>query len=181
VVAVAPVGDPADLIGPLAENRSPFVVLFAAGFLAVRPDVDVTDLLTDVGLEAVTAARTSCQVPSPDGHVLRRYSRTFGSYLAQNRAGGAAATAPVLVQQGTADALITRPRLLRTVGRLCASGDVVELRAVDADHVDVLAAGDADRAAWLRSRFAGDPVASECPPGSAELSGPSSRAIAQSR
>jgi len=162
-VAIAPVVDLTEVAAADEVLGTTFLVLAINGFLATDPDVDVDDLLTDVGRDAIADAEERCQPRPVAGDIIEEESDALDAYFAASAVGQAPATVPILVQQGDADQLTTPDRTSDAVGRLCELGDTVALRSyAGADHTTVVQAGATDAAAWVADRFAGAAAPSTC-------------------
>jgi acetyl esterase/lipase len=162
-VAVAPVGDPAVLVGPLQTTRSPLMVHLVAGFLAARPSVEPESILSAAGLRWLEEATELCALGPAGGPILRRHVPELGRYLARNRAGQDGAVAPVLVQQGRDDRIVTFEHTLQTIDRLCRRGATVDVEVYDGvGHRDVRNVGGDPVLRWLHDRLAEHPAADDC-------------------
>ena len=158
--ALAPAADPGALVAVgLADTQA----LVVAGWLASDPDVDEDDVLTDIGKEAVEAAEETCDVDITGPLLNDAGMAGLAAYAAENTAGSQPVTVPVLVTQGTDDALVSPDVTRAAVARTCALGGTVELREYDgADHLTIVPESTPDAIAWLADRFAGAPAASTC-------------------
>jgi alpha-beta hydrolase superfamily lysophospholipase len=173
-------GAPAAEIGrtiPLAAQlprAAGFYALAAKGLLAAYPeDVDEASLFTPEALEAAKVADDACVVD-----VIQQLSTFPGSLapgdisqdeaivdlFARSSAGDRPAGAPVLVVQGTTDAIVTKGSTDRFVEKACVLGDVVDYVTYEgAGHVDVVPTAKPDILAWIAARFAGDAARNTCP------------------
>lgn len=84
-------------------------------------------------------------------------------WLEANDPGQVVSASPLLLVQGGADALVVPARTDALQARLCGLGQVVDrLDLPTATHDTELTEGDADIAAWLAARLAGDPPTDDC-------------------
>jgi pimeloyl-ACP methyl ester carboxylesterase len=90
------------------------------------------------------------------------------SVMFENDPGRRATSAPILVVQGDADAVVVPARTESLFAKLCAIGAVVDLQIIPgAGHDDVARrAATVLSAPWLAARFAGEPAPSGCAPAS---------------
>jgi fermentation-respiration switch protein FrsA (DUF1100 family) len=87
----------------------------------------------------------------------------WASLLRENTPGSGLTTAPLLVVQGDADPLVLPEVTEAFVGRLCASGHVVEYRVYPGvGHVAIGPTAGSDAAQWIADRLAGVPARSTC-------------------
>jgi acetyl esterase/lipase len=83
--------------------------------------------------------------------------------LLDNDVGDVAAEAPLLLISGTLDDRVVIDRVRSLFERLCAAGQVTDLRVLDgADHGDIVPRTVADATHWMRSRLAGEPPTDSC-------------------
>jgi hypothetical protein len=120
-----------------------------------------------------TGSRSQLAVDLPDAEVLRlRFLDSqpwnvsgWDALLVDNSPGTAAITAPVLVNQGSADTMVWRDVTAGWVAAQCRAGVDVTLQEYDGvSHVEIGFRSAADTVAWLGDRFAGRPAATGCPP-----------------
>jgi alpha-beta hydrolase superfamily lysophospholipase len=176
VVAGAPAAD-VETIVPAASGfarAAGFYVLAAKGFAAAYPDEIHEDaLFTPEALAASATADQACVID-----VIRQFSTFPGPItpgdisqnealmrrLRQSSAGRRPAGAPLLVIQGTADAVVNQGFTDRLVEQACGVGDVLDYRTYEgAGHSDVLVPAKPDILAWMAARFADDAVTNTCP------------------
>ena len=125
------------------------------------------DVLTPEAQALVPDLATECSVDiaSPPTLVDLRDRPDWLARLRENTPASIRTDVPVLIFQGDADQVVPIESTRSMVARMCAVGDVVDLRVIPgADHVgsvsptSVLAA-----VAWVGERLAGFPARSTCP------------------
>ena len=86
-----------------------------------------------------------------------------GEWLEANDPGQVVSASPLLLVQGGADILVVPARTDALQARLCGLGQVVDrLDYPTATHDTELVEGEADIAAWLAARLAGEPPTDDC-------------------
>ena len=168
--AAAPV---TDLRANTAAAASDFAggvqALLLAGLLERQPAIDPATLLTDAGVAAVATAATGCSgdLLGVEAPLLvagaDEPGTPYGDLLDAAGVAQVATDVPILVAMGTADLTVPAAATAEAVERMCALGDVVELRAYEGEgHLEVLQSSAADVLAWTIDRFAGEPAPSTC-------------------
>lgn len=164
--------------GPLDEVVTQVVgVMMLYGAAAEHPDVDFDDYASDqVSAVAAEVMTTRClpdiiaamaPIPAADFYdVDPRSTEPTRSLLAANDVGTVAVDSPVLLVQGTADALVALGRTRDLFERMCASGQVTEYTEYpDATHDDIGARASVQITDWLEARLAGLPPTDTCATG----------------
>jgi acetyl esterase/lipase len=83
--------------------------------------------------------------------------------IAANEVGNVAVDAPLLLVSGSLDPLVVADRVRALFDRLCAAGQVTDLRIVDgANHGDIVMVTALDAGAWMAGRVAGEPATDAC-------------------
>ncbi|HEX7609341.1 MAG TPA: lipase family protein [Solirubrobacteraceae bacterium] len=81
----------------------------------------------------------------------------------QNTPGAASIGVPVLITQGGADKIVPVLATQRLAAKLCARGEIVDLRIYPSvEHLEAGIVVAPDVAAWIGARFAGRPAPSTC-------------------
>jgi hypothetical protein len=147
-----------------------FAYLAVAGIAAAYPEADPADFLTPEGMKVLAAVDRGCdaifeatagipadQLVKPDGVSNPTWNR-----LAHAQDAGQVKTndAPTLLIHSTGDHLVP-PAFSELVGaRMCANGQVVERRLIDAgDHAPAMAPAFGVAFPWIEARFANHPPA----------------------
>lgn len=172
VVGGAP---PSDFARTAGAFESPLVAGFAVmigyGWDAAYPAADLEPLLTPEALALLEVVEQSCV-----SEVITRYASVgdvfegdpftqepWPSLLEENGLGGLPVDVPVLLVQGTADALVPLPATGAYAAELCAQGVDVELRTYEgADHTAASVDSAGDAVAWLGDRVEGRPTSPTC-------------------
>jgi hypothetical protein len=178
VAGVAAGGVPADLAtvarhvdgGPAAG----LVLAGAVGQGAAYPELPLDSMLNDTGKAAAARIANSCTDEIVAEHAYRRaaeYSTIpdplgephFAARLAENRLGGQAPAAPVLLYHGTADELIPLPVAERLFSDYCTLGAGVRWEPMPLlGHVQAAVASPPVVVPWLADRFARRAAPSSC-------------------
>jgi alpha-beta hydrolase superfamily lysophospholipase len=91
--------------------------------------------------------------------------------LQANTPGAVAITAPVLINQGSADTVVWPGVTADWVASQCATKvDVTEKVYDGVTHTNIATTSAADTVTWMAARFAGQPATSTCPPASNDAS-----------
>lgn len=178
VVGVAAGGVPADLRA-VARNLdgSPYFGLLAgaaAGYDTAYPGLRMPELLNAKGRQLVKQVREECVGET----VLRHGGRRLAEYttvddplgypplarvLQENRIGGGAPDAPVLVYHAQLDQLIPLAIAKRLFAEYCQRDVVTRYVEIPgAEHVAGAVAGAPGAVAWLADRFDGRPAPNSC-------------------
>jgi hypothetical protein len=147
-----------------------FAYLAVAGIAAAYPEADPADFLTPRGVAALDAVDQGCdavfaatagipvdQLVRPDGPTDPTWER-----LAHAQDAGQRKTddAPTLLIHSTGDHLVPLAFSELVEKRMCAHGQVVERRLIDAgDHAPAMAPAFEAAFGWLEGRFAAHPPA----------------------
>lgn len=182
VAALAPAAALPDFVDVLGEMAGGSVLasFVMSGYSAAYDDVSWSDYV-DPGAEPLMRAMAERCLAEPgmmvtvlEALALSHDPRVFsadplggalGERLQQN-VPPPSASAPLLVAQGGADAIIATTAQDGFVEGLCAAGQRVDYRVYEGrDHVPLVEPGSpavADLMEWTRERLAGEPVAAGC-------------------
>lgn len=160
-----------DVLGPDASPRpvswmeALMVVSAWHEFYALPTDA----LLTGEGMRLVERLRDECPgaLPFPAADPFRVDPTTrsdWQSKLEENSPGHHAADAPILVLAARQDEQVPAVTIAPGVDRLCAAGSTVQLEWVQGGHSATVTSEEGANLAfsWLRDRFLGRPVRSNC-------------------
>ena len=172
VAAAAPAADVEQIL-PLAGNirgGAGYLVMGVEGFQAAYPDTDFASVLTPDARAKVDVATTQCSFGVmgvyANGGVLAHDPLSIPALkqlLHTNSAGNRPAGAPLLIVQGSGDAVIPQVITDVFVKKACAAGDTVDYRVYSgATHGSVIDAARADVVAWLTERVDGVTAPSTC-------------------
>jgi acetyl esterase/lipase/uncharacterized membrane protein HdeD (DUF308 family) len=141
-------------------------------------DIDAADIVDPVVLPIVERLAAACVVTGPeaislltDAELLQLgflvspiwETEPWASRIAENTPGREPIRAPLLIVQGTDDALIRADIQRRFVERLCASGQQVEYREItDVGHLAVHGAAADDVVVWLTDRLSTGSTTGTC-------------------
>lgn len=153
-------------------RTSPFfgyVFMAGAGFEAAYPDIDLSEVLTEEGLNMVkTAAETCSEIhdlvrgKDPALYIVKDPASVepFATYLEANTPGNVATTVPIFVYHGENDEQIPVLGSKLYLERACVTGGSTILRKTypNVGHVDVITAAQSDIVAWIDQRLAGTPA-----------------------
>ncbi|MCC5661583.1 lipase family protein [Nostoc sp. XA010] len=149
VAALAPANPATFLIPEISQQstggpRTGRNILLVRAYTWAYPDLQLSDLLTDIGIEAAEAA-----------------SRQGIQQLAISA--DAAGGLPVLVMQGTVDNIVPQASTDLYVSEACKSSSRVSyIKYPQIDHRGLLKAAESDFTTWIASRFANEPAPSDC-------------------
>ncbi|MFI6689989.1 lipase family protein [Streptomyces sp. NPDC050485] len=172
-VAVAPASQLTELFADLGNQSAGAgtVALIVAGAGAGRRAPAPDDVLTPAAVGRLPVLAQGCLpvVAATYGDLLGKDLVTEGGvatmapYLSRNEPGTRPVLGPLLIQQGTADPIVTTDRTQRLTRRLCALGQSVEYRVYQGyDHNGVLYPSLPDTLSWIADRFAGKQPPSTC-------------------
>ncbi|RSN63782.1 alpha/beta hydrolase family protein [Actinomadura sp. WAC 06369] len=158
---------------PGAQAAMPFLFVLLTGAEAADPAIVPDDLLTDEALPMLQAARTSActfglrkMAEGFDPTKVFRPDADLGplvAYLRSQEPTGLTLRVPALVQQGTADTLVSPEATKLLLGDLCERRDAVAYREYEgADHRALLDASFADGLRYVESLRRGDAPPSDC-------------------
>lgn len=179
IAALAP-ANPASFLIPAISSQSTGgprigrIILLLRAYTWAYADLQLTDVFTDIGIEAAGAASRQCiQQLSITGDtaggnaVLFKPNANPAAWAArfiENAPGKHVSLAPVLVMQGTADTVIPPASTDLYVTDACQfSTPIFYMEYPGQEHRPLLPAAEADFTAWIASRFANDPAPSNCP------------------
>jgi pimeloyl-ACP methyl ester carboxylesterase len=179
VVAAAPVsnvGDFArDIPGTGSNPLSAYAVMALYAWSLTYGDMPLSSVFTPSAISTLPALDQVCSdqvtdtyagVPTHQIFVPGwKNSPAVQTHLAQNQPGLAPISAPILLVQGTSDALIPYATTTALVNdRLCrAHHDTVEYVALQgANHGTVVGLAQSDVLQWIAARFAGQPAPDTC-------------------
>ncbi len=182
VVAVAAGGVPADLRAVAVNlDGNPFfslLTLAALGYDAAYPGLDLDRYLNDAGRRTFAANRNFCIVGidgiqtfgSLAGHHMSDYLGSTNplttpewiAALDENRLGGAAPAAPVLLLHGLVDQVIPRAQAVTLLREWCAAGATVAWTDLPTEHALGIVLSVQPALDFLSARFAGVPATSSC-------------------
>ena len=141
-----------------------FMFMVAAGFHAAYPDIDLSKVMTQKGLDMVALAESTCTevITKARGTDVKTYllSDTLNTeplltHLAENTPGNTPTNVPIFVYHGENDELIPAATSLQYLQRACATGgyNIQRKTYPGASHVDVLFSASADIQQWIADRF----------------------------
>ena len=179
IAALAP-ANPASFLIPEISSQSTGGPRTGRNILLVRaytwayPDLQLSDLFTDIGIEASKAASRQCiQQLAISGDtagglpVLFKANANPGAWAArftENAPGRKVSQAPVLVMQGTADNIVPQASTDLYVSDACKSFSRVFYKTyTQIDHRPLLTAAQTDFTTWIANRFSNAPAPSNCP------------------
>ncbi|MEU4313735.1 lipase family protein [Nocardia sp. NPDC024068] len=176
-VAIAPGGidlsrmvEFVDSGGPGAEAAAAFVPLIVLGAQAAEPAIDPDRLFTPAAEPLVQAARTGClaqirEVPPVPPTEIFEPDADFAAltgYLEAQDPSDTQPEVPVMIAQGTADALVTKPSTDALVDALCGRGTDLRYRVYEGrDHRATIPASLVDTREFVTAVLTG-----QHPPGS---------------
>jgi len=165
-------GAPASEIGVIlaaASRVKGFAMMVIAGIAEAYPDADLATILTPKGIELLGAVDEGCasdtfnavgsldadEVFLPGGSDSAPWNE-LGP--AQNAGSAKTNDAPTLIIHSTGDELVPAFFIDQTVTRMCANGQVVERRDIDAGgHSEAAVDAYGQALEWMQARFAPDP------------------------
>ncbi|HWD50811.1 MAG TPA: alpha/beta fold hydrolase [Acidimicrobiales bacterium] len=179
VVAAAPVanvGDFApDVPGTSSDPLSAYAVMALYAWSSAYGDMPLSSVFTPSAISTLPALNQMCSDQVTDTYAGVPTDQIFvpgwkdspavRAHLAQNQPGLAPTSAPLLVLQGTSDALIPYAGTTALVNdRLChTQHDTVEYVAFQgANHGTVVGLAQSDVLQWIAARFAGQPAPDTC-------------------
>lgn len=143
-----------------------FMFMVAAGFRAAYPDINLSQVMTQKGLDMVALAESTCTdvIMKARGTDVKTYltvdslnTEPLLSYLQENTPGNTPTDIPVFVYHGENDELIPASTSLQYLQRACTTGGYNIQRTIypGASHVDVLFSASTDIQTWIADRFNG--------------------------
>ncbi|HEX3461308.1 MAG TPA: alpha/beta fold hydrolase [Acidimicrobiales bacterium] len=179
VVAAAPVSDVADFApavpGGAADTLSTYAVMAFYSWSLTYGDLPLDTIFTPEAIATAATLEQVCsdQVAATYAHLPTNQiflptwkdSAAIQAHLTQNEPGLAHTSAPILVVQGTDDAIIPYATTTTLVNqRLCRTQhDVVQYEALKgANHGTVVEVAQSDVLRWIAARFAGQPAPNSC-------------------
>jgi pimeloyl-ACP methyl ester carboxylesterase len=144
------------------------------GVATEHPDLDPDDYVTPAAAAASSVLDTGCLseitaafLAIPLDEFYRHdpaVTEPARSIAMANDVGWFRVDAPLLLVQGTADAIVVPQRTRDLFARLCAQGQVTRfVEVAGAGHNDVLARAGSDVVTWMSDRLAGRTAATSCP------------------
>jgi len=179
VVAAAPVSNVSDFApdvpGSNADPLTAYAVMALYAWSLTYGDMPLSSVLTPSAISTTPALNQVCSDQVTDTYAGVPTDQIFlpgwksspavQTHLTQNEPGLAPTSAPILVVQGTDDALIPYATTTALVNdRLCRTQhDTVDYLAFDgANHGTVVGLAEADVLQWIAARFAGRPAPDTC-------------------
>ncbi len=179
-VAYAPASDIPDFFGRMTLSREPTTELpllgmMIEGIASTDPQVDLKDVLTPKGLALLPLLQSDCVdrvMASSDWIKVApadiflpgaRSSRLLQDFFA-NEPSLQRVQAPLLIEQGTNDAMVPYQGSASLRMSLCGNGAHPELDAVQGGtHDSAMELSYAHTNAWVADRLAGKPATGNCP------------------
>jgi hypothetical protein len=171
--AGAPPGE-IQVIGTVAATgglAGGFFMLIAAGHAAAHPELDLDDLLTPAGLEAIGIVDEVCA-----GAALAELSRSgqvdvdpgtvpaWQEALEASSPGSILGAGPVLIVHSLTDEVVPAGLSAAIVNRQCRIGQVVERRTLpDGSHTTAAVPAYRQAFEWFEGLLAGEEPVSSCP------------------
>lgn len=143
-----------------------FMFMVAAGFRAAYPDINLSQVMTQKGLDMVALAESTCTdvIMKARGTDVKTYltvdslnTEPLLSYLQENTPGNTPTDIPIFVYHGENDELVPASTSLQYLQRACTTGGYNIQRTIypGASHVDVLFSASTDIQTWIADRFNG--------------------------
>ncbi len=179
VIAAAPVSNVSDfgpeVPGTSSDPLSAYAVMALYAWSLTYGDMPLSLVLTPSAISSTSTLDQVCSAQVTDMYAGVptdqiflpgwKNNPTVQTHLTENEPGLAATSAPILVVQGTDDALIPYAATTALVNdRLCnTQHDTVEYIAFQgANHGTVVGLAQSDALAWIAARFAGQPAPDTC-------------------
>ena len=171
VLAGAPATEVPDFVAADSSDTRPLLqareVLVTAGLAASSTDLDVSDALSAAGLEVLDQLDEGCEPDLSAGQALTRVKLTetepWASALKTNVPGSTRGAAPVLIVHSRTDAVIPIGQGEAFASRLCATGQVVEMRELpDGEHVPTAVPAYLQGLEWIQGLMDGAAPVSTC-------------------
>jgi alpha-beta hydrolase superfamily lysophospholipase len=156
---------------PGAEAAAAFLPLIVLGAHVVQPSIDPDKLFTPAARPMVQAARTGCvaqirEVPPVPATEIFEPEADFSAltrYLEEQDPSVTVPEVPLMIAQGSADTLVTRPSTDALVDALCGKGSTVEYRIYDGqDHRATVPGSLADVQRFVAAALSGEPATDTC-------------------
>ncbi|WP_280426842.1 lipase family protein [Nocardia carnea] len=158
--------------GPGVRAAIPFLPVLLLGAEAADPALAAETMISDAARPLLDAARTGCMdqikaaaagVPAGELFAPGADTGALTAYFAGQEPEALHLTVPVLVAQGTTDALVAAPITTQITEKLCAAGSAVDYRSyAGADHRGVLETAADDVDTFLGTLFAGKDPGTTC-------------------
>ncbi|WP_051164335.1 MFS transporter [Nocardia testacea] len=177
-VAIAPGGiglsrmvEFVDSGGPGAEAAAAFLPLIVLGAHVVQPAIDPGKLFTPAARPMLQAAHTGCvaqirEVPPIPPTEIFEHDADFGAltrYLEEQDPSVTAPAVPVMIAQGSADTLVTRPSTDALVDTLCGKGATFDYRIYEnQDHRATVPGSLADAQRFVAAALSGEHPTDTC-------------------
>ncbi|MEW6255114.1 MAG: alpha/beta fold hydrolase [Pseudomonadota bacterium] len=156
------------------ELALPYVLYVLTSYSTTDPSIDLAQILTPKAISHLPDLKNGCMTKAltegywstaiaKDQFLAQPVLDSFLAMAQQNEPGGLSIPVPTLMIQGTADVTV-RPQDTDALARdLCKKANSVTYRALaGSDHDGVLESGAVEARAFLKARFAGQPIASNC-------------------
>jgi uncharacterized membrane protein HdeD (DUF308 family)/alpha-beta hydrolase superfamily lysophospholipase len=182
VVASAPAADLLDLFKTKMEAPNPvgnlLISMAIASWARVHEDASLDQIVFPAAQSLVTAIADNCiqnpeqiQASIPAAMLLNMVfisnppweTEPWKALLAENTPGNVRTSAPILIQQGTSDQVISPVVQEQFAAKLCAAGDNVEYRTYPGiGHLTIAHDTKEEVVAWIADRFGGNPATTTC-------------------
>ncbi len=178
-VAYAPGTDIPDFFGEMSVSKYPSTLLpllamMIEGIASQEPRVDLKTVLSPKGMALLPSLQTDCagtlmrspawSIPAADFFQPNVASSLLMQDFIANEPSRVHVQVPVLIEQGTSDALVSYDGSASLRLSLCGNGAHPELDAVPRGAHDTVMPLSYDHvSAWISNRMAGKPVLGNCP------------------
>jgi alpha-beta hydrolase superfamily lysophospholipase len=171
-VAISGVADVHDIYQRMSlASSGRFLFSLARTIKNVFPDFRVQDMLAVKAMQLYEQTSHSCDATAeaelPPGEVLKpgwENDRFVEDFFTRNTPGRKPASGPLLILGGEADPAVPASITPKAVARMCKQGDrVLFYKYPDLDAGALLGGSVSDQISWVKARFAGRRVPSNCP------------------
>lgn len=170
-IAISAVADWNDVYENPKGKSSKMIEFLAYSVKTVYPDFNLRDMLAEKALPAYQQIDESCGSVDHGatfaGEMLKenwKKNEFVQTFLSRNMLGQKPAFGPLLVISGDSNPEGLPAMTGRTIAQMCKQGDRVQIDNLSEPQSGMVM-GDSvrDQMAWIESRFAGRPAASNCP------------------
>ncbi|EGD55032.1 alpha/beta hydrolase family protein [Gordonia neofelifaecis] len=156
---------------PGAEAAEAFLPLIVLGAQVARPSIDPAEIFSPAMDPMLATAKTGCltqmrgMTPVPPAQVFRPNADVsqLTGYLESQDPRRTSPRVPVMIAQGTTDALVSKPGTDRLVSTLCGKNANVDYRVYDgADHRAAVPDSLGDAQSFVSRLLAGQPTPRTC-------------------